>query len=316
VSAGAGSIGTTYGNGKYLLQAFTWVGNATPSVSNLNAGQTVSGGGGGSTNCDTYSFDPSVAGAGMHTLTYTYTDGNGCVSTAQVSVTVNPLVVPTFTAVAPICSGETLSALPTTSNNGITGIWTPALNNTVTTTYTFTPDAGQCATTAELTITVYPVVTPTISSVPTPLCEDNGSVSLTGTPTGGVFSGTGVVVTPVSCGGGEVWVNEIRYGDEGNDDFFEIAGACGHHIILEINLIIYDGFGAITSTDVQPSNPAWTLDDEGSGYGALAFQGFFDLPNGIRWDSDSAKFRQQFGAVCELWRHAISGAVIHMLHYH
>jgi hypothetical protein len=179
VSAGAGqSVQLTGTGGTY--SGFTWVGNATPSVHNLNTGQTVNGGGGGSTNCDTYSFDPSVAGAGMHTLTYTYTDGNGCVSTAQVSVTVNPLVVPTFTAVAPICSGETLSALPTTSNNGITGSWSPALNNTVTTTYTFTPDAGQCATTAELTITVYPVVTPTISPVPTPLCEDNGPVSSDG----------------------------------------------------------------------------------------------------------------------------------------
>ena len=34
-----------------------------------------------------------------------------------------------------------------------------------TTTYTFTPDAGQCATTTTLTITVDPTVTPTFTPV-------------------------------------------------------------------------------------------------------------------------------------------------------
>ena len=84
----------------------------------------------------------------------------------NLNVTVNPTVTPTFTAVPDICSGAALAALPTTSNNGITGVWTPALNNTATTTYTFTPDAGQCATTTTLTITVNPNVTPTFTAVP------------------------------------------------------------------------------------------------------------------------------------------------------
>ncbi len=69
-------------------------------------------------------------------------------------ITVNP-TTPTFSAIAPIAPGTTLSALPTTSNNGITGTWSPALYNTHNTTYTFTPDAGQCATnTITLDITV------------------------------------------------------------------------------------------------------------------------------------------------------------------
>ncbi|OYU82350.1 MAG: hypothetical protein CFE23_01125, partial [Flavobacterium sp. BFFFF1] len=86
---------------------------------------------------------------------------NSCESPRKaVTVTITPLATPTFTAVAPICSGATLAALPTTSNNGITGTWTPALNNTATTTYTFTPTAGQCALTTTLTITVNPNVTP------------------------------------------------------------------------------------------------------------------------------------------------------------
>ena len=80
------------------------------------------------------------------------------------TITVNPNVTPTFTAVAAICSGATLSPLPTTSLNGITGTWAPALDNTATTTYTFTPTAGLCAT-PTMTITVNPNVTPTFTAV-------------------------------------------------------------------------------------------------------------------------------------------------------
>ena len=73
------------------------------------------------------------------------------------TITVNPNITPIFAQVAPICSGATLAALPTTSTNSITGTWSPALDNTATTTYTFTPTAGLCATTATMTITVIPL---------------------------------------------------------------------------------------------------------------------------------------------------------------
>jgi hypothetical protein len=100
------------------------------------------------------------------TTTYTFTPTAGqCATTTTLTITVNPNVTPTFTPVAAICSGAALTALPTTSLNGITGTWAPALNNTTTTTYTFTPTAGQCATTTTLTITVNPNVTPTFNPV-------------------------------------------------------------------------------------------------------------------------------------------------------
>ncbi len=101
------------------------------------------------------------------TTTYTFTPAAGqCASSASLTITVNPLITPGFTQVAPICSGSTLSALPTTSNNGITGTWSPALINTATTLYTFTPDSGQCATTATMTITVNQIITPSFTQVP------------------------------------------------------------------------------------------------------------------------------------------------------
>jgi uncharacterized protein (TIGR02145 family) len=62
--------------------------------------------------------------------------------------------VPSFTQVGPFVSGKSISALPTTSNNSISGTWSPAINNTATTTYTFTPAAEQCASTTTMTITI------------------------------------------------------------------------------------------------------------------------------------------------------------------
>ena len=89
------------------------------------------------------------------TTTYTFTPNSGqCATTTSLTVVITPNEVPTFNLIAPICSGATLPALSTTSNNNITGTWSPALNNLATTTYTFTPNAGQCATTTTMEVVV------------------------------------------------------------------------------------------------------------------------------------------------------------------
>jgi gliding motility-associated-like protein len=64
----------------------------------------------------------------------------GCESTTRaVLVTIGNPEIPTFKPIDPICFGDNLNALPTTSLNNINGTWSPAVNNTATTTYTFTP---------------------------------------------------------------------------------------------------------------------------------------------------------------------------------
>ncbi|RQO30448.1 hypothetical protein DBR32_12855 [Taibaiella sp. KBW10] len=62
-------------------------------------------------------------------------------------------ITPAFTPLAPVCKGSTFT-LPTASNEGSTGTWTPSVNNQVTTTYTFTPDTGQCANSTTMTVAV------------------------------------------------------------------------------------------------------------------------------------------------------------------
>lgn len=101
------------------------------------------------------------------TTTYTFTAFTAqCVNTAEMTIVVNSGFAPTFTQVVPICSGDNSAVLPTTSNEGVIGSWSPALDNTATTTYTFTPNTGQCATTATMTVTVEPLSTVTFTQVP------------------------------------------------------------------------------------------------------------------------------------------------------
>ncbi|MBL0013431.1 MAG: gliding motility-associated C-terminal domain-containing protein [Flavobacterium sp.] len=100
------------------------------------------------------------------TTTYTFTPNPGQdATTATMTITVNAVVAPTFTPVSPICSGSFLANLPTTSTNTITGTWLPAINNTQTTLYTFTPAVGQCATPAQMTIQVNQPIAPTFTQV-------------------------------------------------------------------------------------------------------------------------------------------------------
>jgi gliding motility-associated-like protein len=122
-----------------------------------------------SNNNITGSWSPALNN--IATTEYTFTpDAGQCATQSKLTITVNPIITPTFSAVAPICEGTILSPLPIKSNNNITGSWSPALNNVSTTEYTFTPDAEQCATQSKLTITVNPIITPTFSAV-APICE-------------------------------------------------------------------------------------------------------------------------------------------------
>lgn len=101
-------------------------------------------------------------------------------------VLTNQIVTPVFSQVPPVCFGDLISPLPTTSLNGITGTWSPAINNTDTTTYTFTPGADQCGYSATMTIIVYPQAQ--VSITDTSICTGGTAILVaTATPAGGDF---------------------------------------------------------------------------------------------------------------------------------
>jgi gliding motility-associated-like protein len=136
-----------------------------------------------STNSITGTWSPAPNNTA--TTTYTFTpNGGGCATSTTMTVVIDNLTAPIFTNPGPICNGTALT-LPTTSNNGVSGTWSPSVNNTTTTTYTFTPNSGLCAVTANLTVTVNQKTTPSFTN-PGPICQGGTftlpAVSNDGTP--------------------------------------------------------------------------------------------------------------------------------------
>lgn len=199
----------------------------TPSSCGKNDGTiTVTASGG--TGAITYSingitFQASNVFTGLAAGNYTVTvrDIRGCTSTAATTITtIGSVVTPSFAAVAPICAGDVLAALPTLSQNGISGTWAPALNNTLTTTYTFTPGVGQCANPVTLTIVVNPAVTPTFNPV-APICA---GATLTALPT---LSNNGITGT---------WSPALNNSNTTTYTFTPTAGQCASTAVLTITV--------------------------------------------------------------------------------
>jgi len=197
----------------------------------------------------TGNWQPAVVNyATVGETTYTFVPNPGqCGVNVTYVVTINPTFTPTFPAVAAICTGETLSDLPTTSNEGVNGTWAPALNNTQTTTYTFTPSgntgANECALSAELTITVNQLTPATFTN--TEIC----SGAMLNFPTTSIegFTGTwnpstinttetgSYVFTPNNgqCASSGTWTVTITPSFD-----FEITGSCvGSNFTLQISPI-------------------------------------------------------------------------------
>jgi hypothetical protein len=156
------------------------------------AGGTYSG-----TGITAGSFDPSGL-SGTQTITYTYTDGNGCTDLTTATITVNTPPTVSNAAIAAVCADAPAFAITggspaggTYSGTGVSaGNFDPAAG-TQTIDYDYT-DANGCSgnTTVMITVNDLPVVA---AGTYGPACADAAAVTLSGaTPAGGTYSGTGV----------------------------------------------------------------------------------------------------------------------------
>ncbi|RME03380.1 MAG: hypothetical protein D6816_10505, partial [Bacteroidetes bacterium] len=193
-------------------------------------GATPPGGTFSGTGVAANSFDPAAAGVGVHTITYSYTDGNGCTNTCTFDFTVHALPTASITetdmsGIAAddmiICAGDqaTLDASGSTGSGTLSYEWDdPGMSTaasitvspTSTTTYTVTvTDANGCSSTASKTITVNPLPTPSITCTETSgtanndctICNgDNASLQATGGMAGYLWSTgastQGITVSP------------------------------------------------------------------------------------------------------------------------
>ncbi|SKB58582.1 gliding motility-associated C-terminal domain-containing protein [Soonwooa buanensis] len=79
---------------------------------------------------------------------------NICDKTVSIvsKIKLKPRTDPEFSSLNKICFKQTNPPLPTTSDNGIKGTWSPEIDNQKEIKYTFTPDKGQCAKIFSITI--------------------------------------------------------------------------------------------------------------------------------------------------------------------
>jgi len=180
--------------------------NNLPNVASTSA--TICAGSTGTitaSGANTYTWNTGATGANLTvsptsgtTYTVTGTSVAGCVKTATafVNVTSAPSISVNSST---ICSGSTttLTASGVTSYSWNTGSTSPniSVNPTGTTVYTVTGYLSGCGTLATQTATVSVNALPnvTLGSIAGPLCTNNAAVTLSGSPSGGNFSGTGVV---------------------------------------------------------------------------------------------------------------------------
>ncbi|MNJ86425.1 PKD domain protein [compost metagenome] len=171
----------------------------TPASAELCLGESV---GLTASGADTYDWTPQgtldftddshATATPSETTDYTVTGWiNGCSSDNVVTVTVNNPVTPVFAPSGPYCAGSEISALPLNSVNGIAGSWLPAINNTQTTNYTFTPNTGECALPVSLSIVINQPVLPDFPAIdsicageeqPVLLLQDVNGISGSWTP--------------------------------------------------------------------------------------------------------------------------------------
>jgi hypothetical protein len=115
------------------------------------------------------------------------------------SVTINAPTTPTFTQVGLYCQNVTPAILPTLSDNGIAGSWSPGEISTISVgiaTYAFTPTitaSPNCATDATMDITVSSLPNVSLGAFNS-VCDTAGMVDLYGgSPSGGTYNGTSVI---------------------------------------------------------------------------------------------------------------------------
>ena len=167
----------------------------------------------------TGSWSPAIDNT--QTTTYTFTpDAGQCADVVTMDITIDPSQVPTFTQQGPYCEGDAIPNISTSSNEGVTGSWSPAIDNTQTTTYTFTPDVGQCSNTQTMDIAIDPLVTPTFTQQG-PYCEGDVITNISTTSNEGI-SGS--------------WSPAIDNSQTTNYTFTPDVGQCSNTQTMEITV--------------------------------------------------------------------------------
>ena len=140
-------------------------------------------------NAATGEVDVVNSPSGTFVITYAVlADLPNCISagSSNFTITIDPIITPNFATPLSYCSGTTVPDFVLTSPNGILGTWLPGtIDNTVDGTYTFTPDAGQCAIAQTISVVITaPIVNPGFAAIPSFCSGTVAPLLLSPSPTG------------------------------------------------------------------------------------------------------------------------------------
>ncbi len=175
---------------------FTRCADASPvALAGIPAGGTWSGSG---VSGPPWSFDPATANTGNNVLTYSFSNGSGCPSMAQVNAQVNALPIVNAGADLVLCDqpiGYQLGGAPiggtwSAGTMAVTpgGLFTPGGVGVDVLTYSYT-DGNGCAGSDQITVDVQPIVNPAFAGNDTSVCVNSGALQLAATPVGGTWNG-------------------------------------------------------------------------------------------------------------------------------
>ncbi|MDF2435928.1 MAG: hypothetical protein K0Q95_304 [Bacteroidota bacterium] len=209
----------------------------------------------------TGTFDPSVSGAGSHTVTYT--SAGVCPDSDMEIVIVNADDDATITATSPVCesaSSFTLSAVTTGgtwTGTGVnaTGTFDPSVSGVGTHTVTYTT-MGVCPDMDTETIVVNATEDAAITA-PAMVCFEDAPMTLTAATAGGTWTGSGITnasagtFDPAAAGAGTTSVT------------YTTAGTCSASSTVSIVVSICTGIEKNIANSISvypnPSNGMFTL---------------------------------------------------------
>jgi gliding motility-associated-like protein len=174
------------------------------------------------------SFDPSVASAGTHTLTYSTNSLPTtalCPDASTIAVTVNSVIQPTITAAGPFCDSFTAQQLVATPTGGVwsagsvgtnitgSGLLSPSSSLVGTNKVLYTLTNAPCVKQDSINVTVVHFIPATIIGALGPYCIYDAAVNLQPTAqfAGGVWSGNGVTGSSFSPTAAGANVHTITY---------------------------------------------------------------------------------------------------------
>jgi PKD repeat protein len=164
-------------------------------------------------------FSPSSAGAGSHTIKYVVTNSNGCKDSATTTVTVSSGSSASASAVPNQCvNGQSITLSNATPSGGTyngtgvsSGMFNPATAGVGTHTIKYVVGSGNCKDSTTFTIQVMAAPNASLGSIG-PFCSGDPNQTLTqGSPSGGVYSGTGVSGNTFSPSTAGVGSHIIKY---------------------------------------------------------------------------------------------------------